>query len=308
MDYKDYYKSLGVSKTATLDEIKKQYRLLARQTHPDVNTTDKGASAKFAEISEAYEVLSDTEKRKKYDSLGSEWEQYQKSDQGANFDWNKYASPGGSQDQGSSPWGDAFGDGADMSEFFRNLFGGSRPGQPRRGSDLKAELTISLEEAYAGGVKRLSLGHESIRLTLKPGIGDHQTIKIPGKGSPGAPGAPVGDLYLTFLISPHPDYLLEGVDLYRTIPVSLYTAILGAPIEVATISGKFKVKVPPGTKDGVVFKLTGKGFPHHGKPGTHGDLYLKVRVELPENLTAEEKELFGQLAALRNKKVEGAPQ
>ena len=304
MDYKDYYKSLGVAKTATLDEIKKQYRAMARQTHPDVNSSDKGAAAKFAEISEAYEVLSDTEKRKKYDSLGSEWDQYQNTDQSSHFDWNKYAS-GSSSSQGSPSGGEGFND-DDMSEFFRNLFGGGRSGQSR-GSDLKAELTISLEEAYAGGVKHLSVGNQTIRLTLKPGIWDHQTIKIVGKGSPGTPGHPTGDLYLTFLLSPHPDYVLDGVDLYRTIPVSLYAAMLGASLEVATISGKFRVRIPPGTKSGVVFKLKGKGFPHHGKPGTHGDLYLKARVDLPEHLTGDEKVLFGQLAALRNEKVEGAP-
>jgi len=310
MDYKDYYKTLGVEKTATKDEIKKQYRKLARQFHPDVNTADKGATAKFADISEAYEVLSDDEKRKKYDTLGSDWQQYQNSGQNQGFDWSKYASPGaGASGQGTQNWEDLFGGDGDTSDFFQNLFGrgfGGRQGsRSARGSDLKAELIISLEEAYEGGVKVLTVGERQIRLTLKPGIWDKQTIKVAGKGAPGPQGHPDGDLYLTFLLAPHPDYQLEGVDLYKTFGLNLYAALLGSSLEVATISGKFKLKIPPGTKNGTVFKLKGKGFPHYGKPGSHGDLYLKADLELPELLTAEEQTLFRKLAELRNVTVEG---
>jgi curved DNA-binding protein len=311
MDYKDYYKSLGVKKNASIDEIKKQYRKLARQFHPDVNTSDKGAAAKFAEISEAYEVLSDDEKRKKYDSVKTEWEQYQDSDKRSHFDWNKYASPpGGSPGQSSAGWEDLFGGENDTSEFFRNLFGRGSAGQsgPRsryRGADLRAEITITLEEAYSGGVKIITVGGRPIRLNLKPGIWDRQTIKIKGKGAPGSHDTADGDLYLTFLLAPHPSYQLEGSDLSLNVPVNLYAALLGSTLEVATISGTFKLRIPPGTKNGTVFKLKGKGFPHYGKPGSHGDLYLKADVELPERLTAEEQTLFRTLAALRNETVEG---
>ncbi len=309
MEYKDYYKTLGVPKTAQAEEIKKQYRKLARQFHPDVNVADKNATAKFAEISEAYEVLSDDQKRKKYDSIGSEWEQYKNSDQRTHFDWSKYsAPPGGSSGAGATNWEDLFGEDG-TSEFFQNLFKGSS-GQTRnstrRSLDLHAELTISLEDAYHGGVKVISVANRSIRLTLKPGIWDKQSIKVTGKGGVGSRPDEVGDLYLTFVLAPHPEYLLEGADLYKTIPVGLYTALLGSTLEVATISGKFKLKIPPETKNGTVFKLRGKGFPRYGKPGSHGDLFLKVELRLPEHLTPEEQTLLRQLAALRNETVEGA--
>ncbi|MFA6507483.1 MAG: DnaJ C-terminal domain-containing protein [Treponemataceae bacterium] len=310
MEYTDYYKALGVERNAGKEEIKKQYRKLARKYHPDVNTTDKNAAAKFREINEANEVLSDDEKRKKYDALGSDWEQHQNAGPGDNFDWSKYASGASGQPGNSSEnWSDLFGNNDETSDFFRNIFGqgfGGRQGSSaaRKGQDLKAELTISLEEAYAGGMKNLTIGDKRISLKLKPGIWDRQTIKINGKGTPGANGADSGDLYLTFLIKNHPEYRLEGTDLFRDIPVSIYSALLGTALEVKTISGTFKIKIHPETKNGTVLKLNSKGFPVYGKPGNHGDLFLRVMLQLPDKLTQKEKTLFKELAALRNEKTE----
>ncbi len=309
MEYKDYYKTLGVEKTAGKEEIKKQYRKLARQFHPDVNTTDKNAGLKFGEISEAYEVLSDDEKRRKYDAFGSDWEQHQKTGKADDFDWSKYASRENGQEENSARNREEFfGEDSDMSDFFRNIFGQRFQGQEgapfaRRGQDLSAELTISLEEAYEGGVRILNVGDSRIRLKLKPGIWDRQKIKIAGKGAPGTNGAAHGDLYITFLLQPHPEYRLDGADLFRDIPLSIYSAMLGTALEIKTISGTFELKIPPETKNGTVFRLKGKGFPVYDKPGTHGNLFLKVVLQLPEKLTAQEKKLVRELAALRNEKV-----
>ncbi len=311
MEYKDYYKTLGVERTAGKDELKKQYRKLARQYHPDVNTTDKNAAAKFREITEAYEVLTDDEKRRKYDAFGSDWEQHQNSGQADTFDWSKYATRESGQEGASTQnWEDLFGGDSDPSDFFRTLFGQefrSREGGrfARKGQDVDAELAISLEEAYEGGVKILSVGDKKIRLTLKPGIWDRQKIKIAGKGVSGNNGGENGDLYITFLIKPHPEYRLDGTDLFKDIPVSVYSALLGAALEVRTISGKFELKIPPGTKNGTILRLKGKGFPVYGKPGEQGNLFLRVVLQLPENLTSGEKKLWRELAALRNEKVQG---
>jgi curved DNA-binding protein len=311
MEYKDYYKSLGVERTAGKEELKKQYRKLARQYHPDVNTTDKNAAAKFREITEAYEVLTDDEKRRKYDAFGSDWEQHQASGQTDNFDWSKYASQQNRQQGASSRnWEDLFGGDSETSDFFKILFGQEFRGRgsagfARKGQDLNAELAISLEDAYKGGPKILSVGDKKIRLTLKPGIWDRQKIVIAGKGGPGVNGGENGDLYITFLIKPHPEYRLDGTDLFKDIPVSVYSAMLGAALEVRTISGKFELKIPPGTKNGTVFRLRGKGFPVYDKPGSQGNLFLRVVLQLPERLTSQEKKLWRELAALRNEKVRG---
>jgi curved DNA-binding protein len=311
MEYKDYYKILGVEKTAGKEELKKQYRKLARKYHPDVNTTDKNAGLKFGEISEAYDVLSDDEKRRKYDAFGSDWEQYQKGEKSEDFDWGKYARPGsppggGQAGNSTQSWEDLFGEDSGSSEFFRTIFGRAFRGAEvaRRGQDLSAELAISLEEAYSGGTRIITLGDRNIRLRLKPGIWDRQTIQIAGKGAPGANGGENGDLYITFLIRPHAEYRLEGTDLFKEMGLSIYLAMLGADFEIETISGKFELKIPPETKNGTVFRLKGKGFPVYGKPGKQGDLFLRVALRLPENLTAQEKRLFRELSALRNEKVE----
>jgi curved DNA-binding protein len=311
MEYKDYYKILGVEKTAGKEELKKQYRKLARKYHPDVNTTDKNAGVKFGEIAEAYEVLTDDERRRKYDAFGADWEQHQSSGQAEDFDWSKYASRNGEQtDEPRGNWEDIFGTGADPSDFFKNIFGqnfqargGAR--YARKGQDLQAELPISLEDAYQGGSKTISIGDKSINIKLKPGIWDRQKIQIAGKGTSGSNGAENGDLYITFIIRPHPEYRLKGADLFKDIPVGIYSAMLGTAMQVQTISGKFELKIPPMTKNGTVFRLKGRGFPVYGKLGQQGDLFLKVALQLPGALTPQETKLVRELAELRKEKVEG---
>jgi len=311
MDYKDYYKALGVERTAGKEELKKQYRKLARKYHPDVNTTDKNAAAKFGEISEAYNVLIDDEKRRKYDELGADWERYENSGKSEDFDWSKYTSRGREQEaHPGQKWEDLFGNGSDPSDFFRSIFGQGFGGReaPRfafKGQDLSAELTLSLEEAYAGGAKILAIGTNTIRIKLKPGIWDRQKIKIAGKGLPGSNGGESGDLFITFLLQPHPDYRLDGANLFKDIPLSIYCALLGTALMVQTIAGKFELAVPPETQNGTVFRLKGKGFPVYDKPGSHGDLFLRVQLQLPEKPTEREKGLFRELAVIRNEKVAG---
>jgi curved DNA-binding protein len=313
VEFKDYYKILGVEKTAGKDQLKKQYRKLARTYHPDVNTTDKNAALKFSDISEAYNVLIDDDKRKKYDELGMDWEQHQtqNSEQANSFDWSKYASRGNENEGTRSPkWEDLFGMGSGTSDFFKTIFGQEFRGRDgaqfaSKGQDLNAELPLSLQEAYEGGTKVLSVGTSKIRIKLLPGIWDRQRIKIDGKGLPGANGAESGDLYITFLLKPDPEYRLDGVNLYKDIPLSIYSALLGSDQVVQTISGKFELKIPPGTKNGTVFRLKGRGFPIYGKSEGHGDLFLKMVLKLPEKLTEQEKALFRELAGIRQEKVAG---
>jgi curved DNA-binding protein len=309
MEYKDYYKILGVDKTIGKEELKKKYRKLARDYHPDVNLTDKNAAIKFGEISEAYEVLSDVEKRKKYDAISADWERQRTSGHEKDFDWSRYADPKNRRDRNSTgDWEDIFGHDPGSSDFFRNIFRQGFQSRDERhyslkGHDYKAELSLSLEDAYAGGSKVITVGERQIRLTLKPGIRDRQTIMIKGKGAPGINGGENGDLYLTMSLLPNPDYRIEGTDLFMDIPVSIYSALLGATMEIKTISGKFKLKIPPETKNKAFLKLKGKGYPLYEKPGTSGDLYLRVILQLPEKLTEKEKTLIRELAALRNEKV-----
>lgn len=336
MEYKDYYKILGVDKNASKDDIKKAYRKLARKYHPDVNPNDAEAAQKFSDISEAQEVLTDDEKRQKYDQLGADWQRYKNAGGSGDFDWTKYASSGAGQGDGrtyyySGDWQDIFGEGGGgFSDFFTNIFGGfggggfSSGGSSRRssgsspfsggfggggfgdggfafkGQDLSAELTISLEEAYKGCVRVLDVGGKKMRITLDPGIKDGQTIRLKGKGNPGAQGGPAGDLYITIRVSIHPEYRREGNDLFKEEPVSVYTAMLGGQLDVQTFGGKYKLKIPPETQSGTTFRLKGRGFPVYGKKGRFGDLYVKVTIQVPKNLTANEKELVKKLAEMRN--------
>jgi curved DNA-binding protein len=306
MEYKDYYKILGLDSGAGKAEIKKKYRELARKYHPDVNVTDKNAGLRFGEISEAYEVLSDDVKRKKYDAFGSDWEQHRNSGGKDDFDWSRYAAqPGGQEgNQPGQDWKEFFGDDSTTSDFFRTIFGqgfrdGGGAGFPRKGQDIHATLTISLGEAYEGGRKVLTVGDRTIRLNLKPGISDRLRIQIAGKGAKGSGGAASGDLYITFLIEPHPEYRLDGKNLFKDIALGIFPAMLGDTLEVQTISGKFALTIPPGTQNGTVFRLKGRGFPVYDTPGNKGDLFLKVTLRLPENLTAQEKKLVQELADLR---------
>lgn len=301
MDFIDYYQTLGVDKNATEADIKKAYRKLARKYHPDVNPGDKSAEQKFKEVNEANEVLSNAEKRKQYDKYGKDWkhaEQFEKA--GAS------AGPGYTyrQREDSGGFGGSFSD-SDYSDFFESMFGGSAGGfrQSRsakfRGQDFHAELDLDLRDAYQTHQQVLTVNGEKIRLTIAAGIADGQTIKIKGKGGPGANGGPKGDLFIKFHIRNETGFHREGDQLYGNVEIDLYTAILGGEIVAETFDGKVKLKIPPETQAGTKVRLKGKGFPVYKKEGEFGDLILTYAIKNPTNLSAEEKKLFEQLKNLR---------
>ncbi|AII52082.1 DnaJ C-terminal domain-containing protein [Hymenobacter sp. APR13] len=303
MDYKDYYKILGVEKTATTDQIKKAYRKLARQHHPDVNPNNADAEQKFKEVNEANEVLSDPEKRQKYDQLGSDWQRYQQagagggSARGGSFDWSQYQQQGGFG-------GNDFGDGADFSDFFGSIFGnmgggGGRSTRAAAGQDYQAELELSLQDAYEGGPRTLTVNGKSLRLTIQPGVEDGQVIRLRDQGGPGRNGGPAGSLYITLRVQPDTRFARTGNDLTQEVQVPLYRALLGGEQIVDTLSGPLKINIKPETQNGTRLRLRGKGFPVHKQAGQHGDLYLRLTVQLPQQLSEQEKDLLQQLAALR---------
>ncbi|KAA9332982.1 J domain-containing protein [Hymenobacter busanensis] len=311
MDYKDYYKVLGVEKNATKDQIKKAYRKLARQYHPDVNPNDAEAERKFKEANEAHEVLSDDEKRKKYDQLGADWQRYQQAGAGrggqggGGFDWSQYAGQSGFGGGGFGGFGD---EGGDFSDFFSSIFGnmgGGRAGGPRpaAGHDYRADMELTLEEAYHGGPRTVTVGDKKLRLTIQPGVEDGQTIRLRDQGAPGRNGGPTGSLFITFRVLPDARYVRTGADLTMDVPVSLYRAVLGGEQTVETLSGPVKIKLKPETPNGTKLRLRGKGFPLYRQAGQFGDLYVHLQVQLPQQLTAEEKALFQQLAQLRGETV-----
>ncbi|TGE14278.1 DnaJ C-terminal domain-containing protein [Hymenobacter elongatus] len=303
MDYKDYYKTLGVDKTATTDQIKKAYRKLARQHHPDVNPNDPTAERKFKEVNEANEVLSDEAKRRKYDQLGADWQRYQQTGsaggrggRGGGFDWSQYTQGGGGAN-------DPFG-GADFSDFFSSIFGdasGRAGGSPRpaAGQDYQAELELTLADAYHGGPRTLTVNDKKLRLTIQPGVEDGQTIRLRDQGTPGRNGGPSGSLFITIRLQPDARYTRTGSDLTMEVPVSIYKALLGGEQVVDTISGPVKIMIKPETQNGTRLRLRGKGFPVYKQADQHGDLYLRLTLTLPQNLTDEEKALIQQLAELR---------
>ncbi len=316
MEYKDYYKILGVSRDATQEEIKKAYRRLARKYHPDVRPGDKEAEEKFKEISEAYEVLSDPEKRKKYDQFGAYWKQYQQTGgAGGGISWEEFLRQTAGAQQGGGGYrvyttsaedlGDLFGEDFRFSDFFEYLFGGGprRKARPRKGEDYQATITITLEEAFHGTERTIAVQGEKIRIKIRPGIQDGQQLKISGKGAPGYQGGPRGDLYITVKILPHERFRRQGDDLYTEITVDLYTAVLGGEVMLTTLDGKkVKLKVPPGTQPGTTLKLRKLGMPKYRSPKQRGDLYVKINVQIPTRLTDEERQLFEQLAQLHRTK------
>ena len=307
MEYKDYYKILELDKSATKDQIKKAYRKLARKYHPDVNPDNPEAERKFKEVNEAHEVLSDDKKRQKYDQLGADWQRYQQAGnpgRGAGgFDWSQYAQGGPA---GSGFGGDAGSfEGADFSDFFSSIFGGmggGRPGagtRPGAGQDYQTELELTLEEAYHGGPRTITVNGKNLRLTVQPGVEDGQNIRLRDQGGPGRNGGPNGSLYITFRILPDPRYTRTDHDLTMDVPVSIYKALLGGEQVVETLSGPVKIKIKPETQNGTRLRLRGKGFPVYKQAGQFGDLYLRLNLTLPQHLTDQEKNLLHQLAALR---------
>lgn len=301
MDYIDYYKVLGIAKNASEKEIKKAYRKLARQYHPDVNPNDANAEQKFKQVNEANEVLSDPEKRKKYDQYGKDWmhaEEFEK----ARSRQQSSRSTSGQQ------YADDFG-GGNFSDFFESMFGGggfsggedfARGGRVKfRGQDFNAELRLQLRDAFKTQKQTLTVNGKNIRITIPAGIENGQTIKIKGHGGPGRNGGPNGDLYITFTIENSTQFRRDGSNLYKTIDLDMYMAVLGGELTTETFDGKVKLKIKPETQNGAVVKLKGKGFPIYKQEGRHGDLFITYKIKTPSNLTAREKELFQELASLK---------
>ncbi len=306
MDFVDYYKTLGVAKNASQDDIKKAYRKLARKFHPDVNPNDKEAHKKFQQINEAHEVLSEPEKRKKYDQYGENWkhadqyEQARQQQQQAGGGSGGFGG-GGFGNFGGSEYTYSGGEEGGFSDFFESLFGGSRGrrSQPKyRGQDFNAELQLSLTEAYTTHKQTLTINGKNVRITIPAGVENGQQIKLKGYGSPGANGGPNGDLLITFVINNNTDFRREGNDLYKTEDIDLYTALLGGEKTIDTLSGKIKLKVNPETQNGTKMRLKGKGFPVYKKEGQFGDLYITWEVKLPTNLTQKQKDLLTELSKL----------
>ncbi|MBB6681101.1 J domain-containing protein [Aequorivita sp. 609] len=301
MEFIDYYKILGLTKSASEADIKKAYRKLARKHHPDLNPNDKSAEQKFKQINEANEVLSDPEKRKKYDQYGKDWQHadsYEKARQ-------QQGSQGYSNQRTYTSGGQGF-DESQFSDFFESMFGGggfSGGGRRRtaqfKGQDLNATLRLNLTDILHDQKQTISVGDKKIRLTIPAGVEDGQTIKIRGYGGEGMNGGPKGDLYITFEIFNNTRFKRLESDIYATENISLYTALLGGEITIETLSGKVKLNVKPETQNDTKVKLTGKGLPKYKKDGQFGDLYITYKVELPKNLSAKEKELFTELSKLR---------
>ncbi|CEN36417.1 DnaJ C-terminal domain-containing protein [Capnocytophaga cynodegmi] len=291
MVYVDYYKVLGVERTATSEEIKKAYRKLARKFHPDMNPGDKVSEQKFKEINEANEVLSNPESRAKYDKYGENWkhgEEYENAKRHysrTGFDESDYENA------------------SDYSDFFRDMFGGagfgesshSRASGKFKGQDVYAEMSLSFREAAKKQQKMFSVSGRNIRITIPAGVYDGQQIKLKGYGSKGFNGGPSGDLYITFNIQPDAQFERVNNDLKTKVLIDLYTAILGGEIEVETLEGKVKLKVQPETQNGAIVRLKGKGYPIYKKEGEFGDLFITYEVQLPKNLTDKQKDLFEQL-------------
>jgi curved DNA-binding protein len=302
MDYKDYYKVLGVDKSASTDDIKKAYRKLARKYHPDVNPNDKVAEERFKEINEANEVLTDPDKRSKYDRLGSSWQAYQRAGGGGGFDWSEWMAAGnrgGYVDLNDILGGT--GRGGNFSDFFEAIFGnmGQARTAPRQGQDYTQKVEISLEEAFNGAARILRVGGRRIEVKIPKGAKTGTKVRVRGEGAEGIGGGSKGDLYLEIEVAPHPTFERVGDDLYTELPVDLYTAILGGEATVPTFKGKIKLRIPPETQSGRKFRLKGQGMPHLKQSDERGDLYAKVVVQLPQNLTPEEIALFEELADMR---------
>jgi curved DNA-binding protein len=295
VEFKDYYKILEVAREASQEEIKKAYRKLARKYHPDLNPNNKIAEERFKEISEAYEVLGNPESRKKYDALGSNWKyyQYQTASQARPEDYfQRRTYRKTERDSFQSFFEDQF----NFSDFFQTFFGGGAQQTPT-GKDLHSTLGIRLEDAYWGCEKKIAIQNKEFKLKIKPGIADGQKLKIKNFGQNG------GDLYLKINVLPHPIFERKGNDLYRSLSVDLYTAILGGEVTIQGIDGKsIKVKIPRGAQHDSVLRLKDKGMPYYNSPLHFGNLFLKLKVQIPSHLSAQEIKLFEQLAALQRSK------
>ncbi len=330
MDVKDYYQLLGVSKTASTDDIKKAYRKLARKYHPDVNPGDAASEERFKDINEAYEVLSDDEKRQKYDKFGAQWQQYERAGGGAeDFDWSQWGASGARSQAGGRAGGGysqtispeefeaIFGSqmGAGNSDFFESLFGGggrSRrssggfggdpyQARPRKGRDSEYELDVTLQEAFNGATRSLQFDDgRVIDAKIPRGVRSGSRVRLSGLGSPGAGGGEAGDLYLKVNVLPDATYERNGDDLSITVPVDLFTLLLGGSVPVSAIDRTVKLNIPKGTSSGKSFRLRGLGMPNIKNPDNRGDLYATVQSQTPQNLTEEETRLVEQWRDMRS--------
>jgi curved DNA-binding protein len=324
MEFKDYYKTLGVAKTATEKEIKQAFRKLARKLHPDVNPSDKSAEARFKEINEAYEVLGDPEKRKKYDELGANWRMYEQAGAqpgagpfGGGFNVGGSGGRGGYRTMTQEEMEDLFGDSNPFSDFFTTFFGGGMGGggtrgagvrggggaRQRPGRDIENEIELSLEDAYNGTTQRLALTQDGHRRTvdvrIPAGVVTGSRVRISGEGEQGVGGGQAGHLYLRVRLKSHPTFELTDRDLHVRVPLPVTTAVLGGEADVQTLSGKpARLRIPAMTQNGQVFRLKGYGMPAVGKPDEKGDLYARVEVQLPTHLSGEEREHYEALRRL----------
>jgi len=308
MDFIDYYKVLGILKGASEEDIKKAYRKLARKLHPDLNPNDAEANKKFQQLNEAHAVLSDPEKRTKYDQYGKDWEHAEQARHGG-------ARHGGARQQqrqrqayspgdgGEHDFSEGFG-GTNFSDFLSSMFGqegGPRAGRQEakfRGQDFEAELRLNLRDAYTTRKQNLTVGGKTIGITIKAGVENGQKIKLSGYGAAGVNGGPTGDLYITFVIAEDSRYKRKGNDLYVKETIDLFTALLGGEKIVETLDSKVKVTVADGTQNGAKIRLKGKGFPVYKQDGAFGDLYVEWQVLIPTNLTEEQKDLFRKASTL----------
>jgi DnaJ-class molecular chaperone len=329
MDFKDYYQTLGVAKTASDKDIKQAYRKLARKHHPDVNPGDKAAEAKFKEINEAYEVLGDPDKRRKYDELGANWRMYEQAQQqgyaagagpfgagspfgGGAWTINTGGGPGGYRTMTEDEMREMFGDEDPFSDFFKTFFGGGgqressrgrgRAPRAQKGRDIEHEVELTLEEAFHGATRRISIkegGHaRSVDVRIPPGVKDGSRVRAAGEGESGSSGGAAGDLYLRVRLRPHPVFEREGHDLRTKVGVPVTTAVLGGEANVPTVSGSVRLKIPETTQNGQVFRLKGHGMPVVGKPDQRGDLYAMVDIQLPRALTREQRQHYEALQKL----------
>lgn len=304
MAFVDYYKVLGIERNASQDDIRKAYRKLARKYHPDLNPNDDDAKKRFQEINEANEVLTDPEKRKKYDQYGEHWKHGEAYEQAQQQQRGRGASGRGAENPFEGFDFDYSGnyDTGEFSDFFEQMFGSRRGGGRQtkfRGNDYHSVLELTLQQAYTTHQQTFTVNGRNIRITIPAGIENGQKIKLGGQGGEGVNGGPNGDLYIEFNILPDPHFQRKGNDLYMVQDIDLYTALLGGETVVDTFAEKIKVKIKPETQNETKIRLKGKGFPIYKKDGQFGDLYVTLHVKLPTKLSVKEKELFQQLANLK---------
>jgi curved DNA-binding protein len=324
VEFKDYYTTLGIAKAASEKEIKQAFRRLARKHHPDVNPGDKAAESKFKEINEAYEVLGDPAKRKKYDELGANWRMYEQAAASGRGSagpfagqWNVNAggSPGGFRTMTQDEMEELFGNANPFSDFFTTFFGGGEVGtespgratrgraRQRAGRDVEHEIELTLDDAYHGTTRRLALKHgghaRTVDVRIPAGVGDGSRVRVSGEGEQGGGGAAAGDLYLRIRLATHPVFERKGRDLYVKVLLPVTTAVLGGEADVQTLAGKpARLRIPPLTQNGQVFRLKGFGMPAVGKADDKGDLYGRVDVQLPTQLSPEERAHYEALVKL----------